>query len=915
MIGSKTPVKFLRAGHIGRKCLLPVLLGVFATQLVPSCQAADRAGSDAFSRTTIFRDAFRSDVKGTRIRSARMMPLERYKFLLKRVLPEDDETAILIEMDFAPACPSPVTARLLDLQRDTGIASAPALSASGLPVRVSVGADLISPAIDLVDAAIESGRVDELRRRIEQRRVSDSATEQRRLAMFAMTEMAEQQFDAAHDTIGRLHQLVADSPVTSSERGEVAVVIWFGLRYPQMLEAARDLTFLAYEQARHQQGPRSERWHRHLYSMKHALQRLTDSHQKATDGNDSSEPVTGQQRLRHWIPVSRMTSETCGKGYPLASWETRPGEAEHVTCHDHDYLFYAVPLIGDFELEAELTTFAYRDIQLAAGSFWAGPGYDCVSCLNGNFRQDFPALTLEPKLTRMFDWMRVRVVVRDGVRTTYVNGRDVFSRSHTRDSDPWIAIHSPWYTSGKVRDLRVTGDAEIPEWVDLAADPNLPGWLPYFEESVGHDDSDWRLDTQQSPPVLVGLRKYGFDGAHVESLLRYHRPVAEDGVIFYEFYYSPNRLIVHPSLGRLAFLLDPAGVRLHWITDGRFDSTGLDPANEMVDASGQRGRASIPLKPDAWNDLRVEVAGDIARLILNGEMIYERKLEATSQRTFGLFHFADRSDVQVRNVRWKGDWPDRLPAVRDQELAGHELDEINQNRDRLPAVFQHDFAKGVPPTKFDVLSSGGGKLLEVNDDGVRVTRPGGKGWPNTSLVPRLEVSGDFDITAEFADFSSDISKGGAANIQLYVELEDANRTECRVFRTRTLAASSDDEQLAQAALFSGPDDQRGYDFINSPAEAASWGRLRLVRRDRQLHFLFAEEDSLFFRHLGTRPIPASRSSRYGIRLMLETPHGGTSSVTWTRIVVRAESLTGDAANRLNAVPVKTESESTLNSGS
>ena len=850
-----------------------------------ACQAAESGRSDVQCLSVIFGDQVGSNVKGIRQSAVRLSPNERYEFLLRTVLPEDDKRGIRIDIDFAPACPSPAAAQLLSLNQ-----AVTSRAAQTPATRLSTGAELISPAIDLVDAASESGRLHELRNRVSTRQSDDPDFEPSQLAMLALIEMAAGNFEAAQDTIGRLYACSADHPVTKPERGPIGVVIWTGIRHPQTIEAARDLTFLAYEQARNSQGPRSERWHRQLYSMKHALQRLVEARTEDSSGSENPSP------LRHWIPVSRMTAETCGKGFPLARWETSPGQASHVTCHDHDYLFYAIPLTGDFEVEADLTTFGYRDIQLAAGSFWAGPGYSHDACLNGNFRAEHPTISLTPKLTRMLDWMRVRIVVRDGLQTTFINGRNVFSRPHPAGSDPWIAIHSPWYTNGEVRDLRVICDSDIPSLIDLAAVPDIPGWLPYFDESAGHNDSDWRLvSTPDSPPVLIGRRRSGLDGSSLESLLRYHRPIAEDGIISYEFFYSSDQFDVHPSLGRLAFLLDPSGVNVHWITDGRFDSTGLDPANLLAEPDNRRGPATLPLKPDDWNSLEMEVTGDLARLLLNGQLVYERPIEATNQRTFGLFHFADRSEVRVRNIRWSGNWPRVLPAIRKQELAGHDTDEIDASRDRLAAGFQHDFSQGVPTSSFDTLNNSGKLQLELNPDGVRVTRPGGSGWPNTSIVPKLQVHGDFDITAEFADFSSQLGAEAAANLQLYVELDDKDRTECRVFRTRSSKPSNPDEHLAQAALFTGPQDKRGYDFMASPAEEATSGRLRLARRGPQIHLLLAEADSPHFRLLSSRPVATSSSRNYGIRLMLETPKGETSSVTWKHIDVRADSITGAGA--------------------
>ena len=46
----------------------------------------------------------------------------------------------------------------------------------------------------------------------------------------------------------------------------------------------------------------------------------------------------------------------------------------------------------------------------------------------------------------------------------------------------------------------------------------------------------------------------------------------------------------------------------------------------------------------------VSLTGDTAALILNGQPIYERELEPTNQRTFGLFHYADQTNLWVREV-------------------------------------------------------------------------------------------------------------------------------------------------------------------------------------------------------------------------------------------------------------------------
>jgi hypothetical protein len=62
------------------------------------------------------------------------------------------------------------------------------------------------------------------------------------------------------------------------------------------------------------------------------------------------------------------------------------------------------------------------------------------------------------------------------------------------------------------------------------------------------------------------------------------------------------------------------------------------------------------------------VKGDQVTLLLNDVEVYQRPLETTNKRIFGLFHYADETEVRVRNVTYRGQWPRQLPAA-DQLLA------------------------------------------------------------------------------------------------------------------------------------------------------------------------------------------------------------------------------------------------------
>src|SRR5205823_4206441 len=104
----------------------------------------------------------------------------------------------------------------------------------------------------------------------------------------------------------------------------------------------------------------------------------------------------------------------------------------------------------------------------------------------------------------------------------------------------------------------------------------------------------------------------------------------------YEFYYEPGKTHVHPSLGRLAFLLEPEGVRLHWLTDKAVaDWTGLATDNAALPPEGRRGGA-LPLKAGAWNALTLTCMADGVRIELNGTVVYEAKQAPELEQLFGL---------------------------------------------------------------------------------------------------------------------------------------------------------------------------------------------------------------------------------------------------------------------------------------
>jgi hypothetical protein len=299
-----------------------------------------------------------------------------------------------------------------------------------------------------------------------------------------------------------------------------------------------------------------------------------------------------------------------------------------------------------------------------------------------------PKVTLDKPIEGVGDndWYPYRLVVKDGTYTAYVKGIKVYEQTLPAEPDPWLSLYVFVNFTGGARNLRITGNPTIPDRLNLSNFPDLTGWrAEYYEEPISGDNRAWEKrgeelygrkleesrpsERAQGPGNLTDAQqKRKLAQGKQESVLQYHRPMLEDGEIAYEFYYEAGKSHTHPALDRLTFLLDPDGVRIHWMTDGRYDRTGLFSDNESVEPSIRRGPERLPLKEKSWNTLKLALVGDKVTLTLNDVIVCERSLEPTNQRNFGLFHFAEESEVRVRNVTYRGDWPKALP--QGQELTG-----------------------------------------------------------------------------------------------------------------------------------------------------------------------------------------------------------------------------------------------------
>jgi Tol biopolymer transport system component len=836
----------------------------------------DRSPADRHAINELLGDSFVAEnVFALRRRIASVPSEEQYKSLVEWVLPGQNHASYRLAGAFTATHPVPSLA-----DDDATDRSRLARATEAGEARAEIGGNLVSPVFDLIRTAQQLDRLDDLRQRLAHAAANDDNAERSGIALLLLVDLAQKKFDRASERFAKLLSLGEGVDHSSDATcWPEALAVSQGILHAETRATATELLRSFY-------SPRlgiwqkngSDAWNNYIASLAGLSNYLGQEDASLGQFWTASD-------LKNWKPAGYTTSRTRGAGRVRAAWHRSGHQVENLSGHEQDYLFYRIPLRGNYEVECDVTSFGWRESHLMVAGTVVAPAYLRMYGV-GDFRRVVNRGKIDPMLSKVEDWIRYRAVVRDGVSTTYFNGRKIHEQQLGDNNDPWLAIRSWSRHQGAVRNLRISGDPVVPEQIDLSARPDLAGWSSYFGVTVGEAASDWHhVADGNGSGGIVGKCWRDLAGSGLQRLLRYHRPMIEDGTIEYEFFYQPGEVATHPTLDRLAFILDPEGVRIHWVTDGRYDKTDLSPMNLFDEPEHRLGPDKLPLKVNEWNKMRFILRGDTVGIALNDQPVYRRDLEPTNQRTFGLFHFGGDTEARVRNVVWRGDWPREVPEMAKQELAGDGAEFLDERVAELNAVFEHDFAKdGLPEESFLFYGADSERRISSSEEGTQVTRPGIGAWSQASFGPRIRARGDFDMTATFDRL--DTKNVATVNIMMLAILESEVSHHCRTTRSH----HSNGHQTINAQLFTiTPDGGRRLQGKQEISEASA-GRLRIARRGDMVYFLLAENDSPIFRIIGQEEATADDIRSNGIRLVASAGEGAQVNVVWKDISIRAEQL-------------------------
>jgi hypothetical protein len=283
----------------------------------------------------------------------------------------------------------------------------------------------------------------------------------------------------------------------------------------------------------------------------------------------------------------------------------------------------------------------------------------------------------------------------------------------------------------------------------------------------------------------------------VESLLRYLRPLLEDGELEFESYYVPNDTEAHPSIGNLAWILREEGVTLHRIGS---EPSKRDEKTTSQDSLAGRTATKVPLLPNRWNAIKLRCTGDEVTLIVNDQEVGKGKLEnKPSSRYFGLFHFSNATNSKVRNIKYRGKWPTTLPAVEEQVLAGP-YHRATANDGSTSVVAEQSFASA----DLGKLNESGWRRvgaeesLKPTEKGLRASMTKAKDssrWPGVEYSKKLAGNGTIEIA--FSDLALKQGKEGwGVNSGVFLKLDDPEESEIEI----VLIQFAQGEMSVQAVL-------------------------------------------------------------------------------------------------------------------
>ncbi|QEF98365.1 tetratricopeptide repeat protein [Stieleria maiorica] len=395
---------------------------------------------------------------------------------------------------------------------------------------------------------------------------------------------------------------------------------------------------------------------------------------------ETSELRSGDD-LAHWIPATHASAKDFSEGKTAPIWVS-DGESQvrHVCGFGNDSLWFRYPLQGNFAVEMEIRDGGYREAELLFDGLQFAPlAHNGSVYVKSQNTTDW--VRFYSKATRQNQWNHCSVTLDEKTLSFRVNDQLIY-REPRKDHSPWFAVHLAGNKRTSVRNIKISGTPQIPGDVNLIPGDTLRGWSGQYygvalptadvdarkQDKDGNDPSRYRTGskpeqiqnlawTVQDGELISGkIKAQKFNG---QNSIRYERPLGDGEVLSYEFFYEEGKMEVHPSIGRIAYVMRPSGLKLHWMSAP--NTAWKIPKGFEVPLPGADAKP-LPLKAGQWNRVELVRDGSRIRISLNGETVFDQQPQSRlGDMVFGFFHNREQTSARIRNVRLNGPWPTEVP--------------------------------------------------------------------------------------------------------------------------------------------------------------------------------------------------------------------------------------------------------------
>lgn len=380
-----------------------------------------------------------------------------------------------------------------------------------------------------------------------------------------------------------------------------------------------------------------------------SLTSLVQIRQEVLKNEETVAPLSG------WRAFRLLRAETRAAGLPEGLWIQRADQSlQHVMGTSSDMITWP-QLLGDgTQVECRLHAAGGRFPAVGFGGWDFQPNADDDSLHRSRAGRAEDERARPIPVVIDGDECNVRLTVANQTLVLTLNGRKVLEEPWASNRAGWLCFRAAENPGARISNLRIQSSESKLRSMQLDTSQDLDGWAaPWFDDDdVFPKNSPASMDWRSSQAQLVGIRRTILADTGSRSLLRYSRPLLENGTMTWSFFYSKGGRAAWPVIGDQVFVTEsgepPA---IHALTGSSWETAAADFRPDRL-TPPDKVIAEPQLLENQWNSAELQLNGGKALLLINDQPVMEQILDEENDRFFGVFHWNGETEAAAKDIEW-----------------------------------------------------------------------------------------------------------------------------------------------------------------------------------------------------------------------------------------------------------------------